>query len=116
MPKLPKAYTEFARAYPEHAEAYEALSGICREAGPLSERDRALVKLGIAIGARHEGAVHSHTLKAVDLGLTPEEIRHAALLALTLVGFPNMMAALTWMDDLLPSKPRPKKSAAKKPK
>lgn len=113
MPKLPKAYREFAKAYPKPAEAYEALSGICHETGPLSKRDRTLVKLGIAIGAKHEGAVHSHTRKALDLGLAPEEIRHAALLALTLVGFPNMMAALTWMDDLLPGKPRPKKSATK---
>ena len=110
MPKLPKAFTHFAEIYPDLSEAYEALSGRCHEAGPLSKRERALVKLGIAIGARQEGALHSHTRKALALGISPEEIRHAAILALTTVGFPNMMAALTWMDDLLPA---PKKTKGK---
>ncbi len=116
MAKLPKAFTAFTQTQPDLAEAYEELSKRCHEAGPLSKRERALVKLGIAIGARHEGAVHSHTRKSLDLGLKPAEIRHAAFLALTLVGFPNMMAALTWMDDLLPQHAKARKGAAKKAK
>ncbi len=116
MPKLPKAFTHFSETYPDLSEAYEALAGRCHKAGPLSKRERALVKLGIAIGARQEGALHSHTRKALELGILPEEIRHVAILALTTVGFPNMMAALTWMDDLLPAKEKNKGRGSKRRK
>jgi len=64
---------------------------------------RRLVKLGIATGAGLEGAVHSHTRRALAEGIAPEEIRHAVLLAMTTVGFPRMMAALSWVNDLLES-------------
>jgi alkylhydroperoxidase/carboxymuconolactone decarboxylase family protein YurZ len=53
------------------------------------------------VGARHEGAVHSHTRKALEAGCRPAEIRHAVLLSVTTMGFPNMMAALSWVDDVL---------------
>lgn len=64
---------------------------------------RRLVKLGIAIGTGLEGAVHSHTRRALAESITPEEIHHVMLLAMTTVGFPRTMAALTWMNDLLES-------------
>jgi alkylhydroperoxidase/carboxymuconolactone decarboxylase family protein YurZ len=72
-----------------------------RAAGPLNAKTRSLVGLAIAIGARHEGAVHSHTRKALEAGCTAKEIRHAVLLSVTTLGFPNMMAALSWVDDVL---------------
>ena len=114
MSKLPEAFTRFSETYPGLSEAYETLAGRCHKAGPLSKRERALVKLGIAVGARQEGALHSHTRKALALGISPEEIRHVALLALTTVGFPNMMAALTWMDDLLPANKKGKGKGLKR--
>ena len=43
----------------------------------------------------------SHTRKALDSGATPEEITHTVLLALTTTGFPNMMAAMGWVDAVL---------------
>jgi alkylhydroperoxidase/carboxymuconolactone decarboxylase family protein YurZ len=43
----------------------------------------------------------SHTRKALESGSTPEEIAHAVLLALTTTGFPNMIAALGWVDEVL---------------
>ncbi|MFQ5886862.1 MAG: carboxymuconolactone decarboxylase family protein, partial [Anaerolineae bacterium] len=46
---------------------------------------------------------HSHTRRALGEGITPEEIRHAVLLAMTTVGFPRTMAALNWVNDLLES-------------
>jgi alkylhydroperoxidase/carboxymuconolactone decarboxylase family protein YurZ len=43
----------------------------------------------------------SHTRKAMAAGATPDEITHAVLLALTTTGFPNMMAAMGWVDSVL---------------
>jgi 4-carboxymuconolactone decarboxylase len=109
---LPKAFVAFGKRHGEVAGAYEALASACHEAGPLTERERSLVKLAIAVGMRHEGAVHAQVRKGLETGIEPEAMRHVALLALTTMGFPNMMAALTWMDDLLPEAekaPRTKK-------
>jgi len=99
--KLPKRYQEFQKKAPEVFRAYEALGAAAHAAGPLDTRSRALVGLAVAVGARHEGAVHSHVRKAVEAGLSPAEIRHAVLLSVTTCGFPNMMAALSWVDDVL---------------
>ncbi len=101
MRKVPARFQKFTKIFPKIATAYENLASECRRSGPLSERDQALVKLGIAAGSQTEGSVHSQVRKALDLGLQPEEIRHAILLALTSMGFPKMMAALTWAEDIL---------------
>ena len=59
------------------------------------------MKLGLALGARLEGASHAHVRRALEAGCTPEEIRHVALLAVTTLGFPAMMTALGWVEDVL---------------
>ncbi|GBD40130.1 hypothetical protein HRbin37_02419 [bacterium HR37] len=99
--KLPQPLQRFIKRYPEVWESYERLGEKCHESGPLDEKTRRLVKLGIAIGARLEGAVHSHTKRALELGISKEEILHVALLAITTVGFPSAIAALTWIEDTL---------------
>ena len=48
---------------------------------PLAGKTAELVKLGIAIGARMEGAAHAHCRRALGTGATPAELRHVALLA-----------------------------------
>jgi 4-carboxymuconolactone decarboxylase len=101
MRRIPARFQEFAKKYPKIMTSYEELAGECRRAGPLTEREQALVKLGIAAGSQMEGAVHSQVRKALDLGLQPEEIRQAFLLALSSLGFPKMMASLTWAEDIL---------------
>lgn len=101
MPKLPKPFEEFKERYPSVFEAYERLGRETLEAGPLEPKLRELVKLGISLGARMEGAAHSHTRRALEQGASPEELRHVALLALTTLGFPNMMSGLLWVEDVL---------------
>ncbi len=39
--------------------------------------------------------------KALASGATPDEIVHAILLSLTTTGFPNMIAALGWANEVL---------------
>jgi 4-carboxymuconolactone decarboxylase len=101
MRKVPERFQKFSQQYSRIAAAYENLAGECHKLGPLNDRDRALVKLGIAAGSHMEGAVHSQVRKALDLGIHPDEIRHAILLATTAIGYPGMMAALTWAEDIL---------------
>ena len=101
MSDKPKAHNQFMNEYPAIGAAYEQLASAAHTAGPLDEKCRQLVKLALAIGARHEGAVHAHTRRALEAGLTPEEIQHAVALSVTTLGMPNTIAAYTWVNDIL---------------
>jgi len=101
MSKPPKRFREFIETHRDVGAAYEALGEATRSAGPLDAKTAALVKLGIAIGMKHEGAVHAHTRKARSAGCSDDELRHAAILATTTLGFPSMMAAYSWIDDIV---------------
>jgi AhpD family alkylhydroperoxidase len=101
MSHLPEPYKRFQEEYPEVWKTYDQLGAAVHHTGPLEEKTRELVKLGIAVGNQSEGAVHSHTRKALEAGATPPEIRQVVLLAIPTIGFPNMMAALTWINDVL---------------
>jgi alkylhydroperoxidase/carboxymuconolactone decarboxylase family protein YurZ len=100
MSQIPKRYLKFKEDYSDVATAYESMGTAVHQAGPLDEKTRALIKLAISTGARLQGAVHSHVRKALGAGASKEEMRHVALLALPTIGFPSMMAALSWIDDI----------------
>lgn len=99
--KLPKAVSSLIEAYPEVWENYSRLGEASGNAGPLKQKTRRLVKLALAIGAQSEGAVHSHTRQAREEGCSSEEIKQVAILAITTLGFPQALASLTWIDDIL---------------
>lgn len=101
MTGLPKPFERFGELNPHVMRAYEALGMACAEAGPLETKSRELIKLGMAIGGRLEGAVHSHTRRALAAGARPDEIRHVVTLAASTVGFPTTIAAFTWVEDVL---------------
>jgi 4-carboxymuconolactone decarboxylase len=101
MDYLPEVYQGFQKHYPDIAGAYGRLAVSCNEGGPLDEKTRELVKLGIAVGLSSEGAVRSHARRALALGVSAEGIRHTVLLALTPAGFPAMIAAMKWVDEVL---------------
>ena len=98
--QLPSGAGDVARAYPEVWKAYAALGKACAEAGPIEARTARLVKLALAIGAVSEGAVHSHTRRALDEGIAPEMLKQVALLAIPTLGFPHGVKALTWIEDI----------------
>ena len=104
MSGIPKRYLRFLEKYPVVGKAYEAMGDAVHNAGPLDNKTRALIKLSVSTGARMEGAVHSHCRKALKAGCTAEEIRHAVMMSLPTIGFPSMMAALSWVDDILEAK------------
>ncbi len=96
MSDLPTAYRNFKKEYPDVLQAFEQLGAAAAEEGPLDNKVRELIKLGMAAATRSESAVHSHTHRALEAGALPQEIQHAIILGVTTIGFPNMMAALTW--------------------
>ena len=109
MSKLPPAYKRFQRDYRRVWEAYDRLGTRVHHEGPIHPRFRELIKLGMAIGGRLEGAIKAHTRLAIEQGATPDEIYQVALLAITTVGFPSAMAALTAIEGILSKTRRPRK-------
>lgn len=98
---LPRYVQRFSKSYPAVWESFRRLGEECHRAGPLDERSRRLLKVGIAVAAQSEGAVHSAVRNARAAGVTGDEIRQAVLLAITTIGFPRAMAALSWAEDIL---------------
>lgn len=96
----------FNRVRNEHGnfiDAVEKLGRALRDAGPLDEKTAQLIELGAAAAIRSEGAVHSHTRRALEAGASPEEVYHALILVTSTIGFPNVSAALSWADDMIRS-------------
>lgn len=99
MDYLPFPYERFKKEFPEIEKAFEKLANLCHASGPLDERTRRLIKLAIAIGSGSQGAIKSHTRRAITMGVSPEEIQHVVLLSLTTIGFPKMIASLNWINE-----------------
>src|ERR1700756_3072531 len=100
MPRqIPKPVEELWKGYPTVWKAFNELGERCHEAGPLDEKSRRLVKLAMSIGAGLEGATHSAVRNARKAGITPEEIDHVAVLAISTLGFPAATRAMTWIQD-----------------
>ena len=97
---LPGIYLRFREQFPRVVEHVDALGAASDDAGPLDERTRRLVKLGIAVGAAAEGAVRSSTRKALDLGITEAEVLHVAALTVSTCGFPAAVAAFSWIEEV----------------
>jgi len=104
MSQLPKRFEKFQKDFPEIAKAYENLGTAVHKAGPLDNKIRALIKLAISTGSGMEGAVHSHTRKAIEAGCTKEEIKHTVMLVLPTIGFPATMAVMSWVEDIIEEK------------
>jgi AhpD family alkylhydroperoxidase len=96
MSRLPDTYQRFSNEFDQVWRAYEDLGGAAAGAGPLERKFRELIKLGMAAANQSESGVHSHTHRALEAGATPDEVRHSILLGITTIGFPAMMAALSW--------------------
>jgi len=103
MSDKPKAHNRFLTEFPELAAAYEQMGTAVHATGPLDEKARQLVKLALAIGVQREGAVHAHTRRALAMDITPTEIKHVVILAVTTLGLPATVAAYTWVNDILDS-------------
>ena len=97
----PSGAGRFTTLFPDVWRAYQELGASATARGPIDARGRRLVKLAMAIGAASEGAVHSHARQALEEGVSAEEIRQVCNLAITTLGFPTAMAALSWVNDVI---------------
>jgi AhpD family alkylhydroperoxidase len=102
--KMPKHFLQIKERFPAFFGAVEELGQISRNQGPLDEKTSHLIQLAAAATLRSEGSVHSHARRAVEAGAHPDEIYHALILLTTTIGFPNVAAALSWVDEVLPKK------------
>ncbi len=89
----------FRDSYKDVWDAFSELSDRCHDIGPLDDKTRRLVKLAIAMASGLEGGTHSAVRHAKDAGITQKEMEHVAVLAITTMGFPAAMRALSWIRD-----------------
>ncbi len=97
----PRLIKDFQQKFPQVWEAYVHLRDACDREGPLSDREVELIKVGISAALRREGGLIAHIDRARDEGASPEQIYHAILVATTLIGFPNTLAAFGIARDRL---------------
>jgi AhpD family alkylhydroperoxidase len=94
MKEVHQYYADFKNRFPELVEKNEALGVYVHEqGGPLDEKTRWLIKIGISAASHHQRAVVTHARKAREAGATEEEILHALLLVIPTCGFPTFMEA-----------------------
>ena len=96
-----KQYLKIKERYPDFINAVESLGTTIKQEGPIDNKTAQLVQLAAAASIRSEGAVHSHTKRAINAGAKNEEIYHTLILLTSTIGFPNVMAALSWADDVI---------------
>jgi len=100
----PKWFDHVRQEHPKFMDAVEQLGKAVREEGPLDDKTANLIQLAAAATNRSEGAVHSHTKRAIEAGAKQEEIIHTIILLTSTIGFPNVAAALSWVDDVVRDK------------
>jgi alkylhydroperoxidase/carboxymuconolactone decarboxylase family protein YurZ len=96
-----ETYQRLRKQHPDYFDAVEALGKAVCLAGPLEQQVIQLVQLGAAAAIRSEGAVHSHVRRALEAGATAEQVHHALLSLTSTIGFPTVVAALSWADDVI---------------
>lgn len=97
--ELPRTWRRLGDQYPEIVAAYDTLSDVCREAGPLDAASVALVKLAVSVGRGSQRTVHAHAKKALRAGADPDALRQIALVALPTIGLPAALDALQWVEE-----------------
>src|ERR1700731_3363698 len=89
--KLPGPALHMSSQHPNLWAAFQRLGEEASRAGPLDARTRRLVHLALAVASESEGATHSHARRALGEGITPEELEHVTVLAITTLGWSRAM-------------------------
>lgn len=99
--KLPGHYVSIRERFKEFGVALDNLGQTIEKTGPIDEKTSHLIQLAASAAIRSEGAVHSHARRAISLGASPEELYHSLIVVTSTIGFPNVAAAISWVDDIV---------------
>ena len=99
--KIPKHHQSIREMFPEYGVALANLGEVVRNSGPIDEKNVHLIQLAASAAIRSEGGVHSHTRRAIKNGASAEEVYQSVLLLTSTIGFPNVAAAISWVNDIL---------------
>ena len=97
---IPKQYTNIRKRFKAYGDALEELGKVIKE-GPIDEKTSQLIQLGASAAIQSEGAVHSHTRRAIEAGASEEEIYYGLIGLTSTIGFPNVAAAISWAEDII---------------
>ena len=89
----PKTLVDFERDFPEIWKAFGWLRDACDHGGPLDEKVRELIKIGIETAQVRRGGLAAHIHRAEKAGASKGEISQAILLAAPLVGMAAILDA-----------------------
>jgi alkylhydroperoxidase/carboxymuconolactone decarboxylase family protein YurZ len=94
MKEVPGLYAEFRAQFPQIIENNEELGRLVHEqGGPLDDKTRSLIKIGIAAASLNLTSVTTQVARAREAGANEDEIMHALLLVIPTCGFPTFMQA-----------------------
>jgi AhpD family alkylhydroperoxidase len=98
--KLPPHYVSIKERFGDYGKILGDLGREVKDSGPLDNKTCELIQLAAATTLRSEGAVHSHARRAIEAGASEEEVYQSLILLTSTIGFPNVAAAISWVDDL----------------
>ncbi|HTY26057.1 MAG TPA: carboxymuconolactone decarboxylase family protein [Desulfomonilaceae bacterium] len=101
---LPEIFKTFVERHREISEAYFKVGALCSQAGSMDPVTQHLIQMAISVGANSKGGVRSHARRALEAGASEEQVLQTVLLSTTIIGFPAMIAAYGWLDELLSAK------------
>jgi len=89
--KLRKLMGGLGKEIPGTMQAFSRLHETAVEAGALSQKEKELISLGIAITVRCDGCIAFHVKGAMDAGGSREEIMETIGVAVLMGGGPSVM-------------------------
>ena len=75
---------------PERVEAFFNLMDSVENNGVLDKKTKELIAIALSVGAQCEYCIAFHVKRAVDMGITPEEMREAGWMAVLMGGGPKL--------------------------
>ena len=90
---LPRTIRMFESKFPDVWAQYRALRDGCDHVGPLTPKTRELIKIGMEVAKKRHGGLVAHIRRAQAAGAAKAEIYQAILLAVPLVGMPDVLDA-----------------------
>jgi AhpD family alkylhydroperoxidase len=92
---------EFCGRLPEVGEKYMQLTAACFQGGALSEKDKHLIALGIAIHAQDEYCIMYHARTAMEIGADEQQILETVGVCAAFGGGAALSQGVTLVQDVI---------------